>query len=282
MIRTLFAVSLFRIVAQAQDASLQFEVASIKPSDPLPSNRPIRMGPSGGPGTDDPEMFRCSACTPAMLVLRAYDIKDYQLSGLDAHDSGATRFEVTAKVPGGTTKEQFRVMQQNLLAERFKLVIHRAQKEMTTYDLVVGKNGHKMKVSPPAIPGAGPPQPPRFTGRMKRDENGFPILPAGRTGITIMMGDRAIMRVADKTMDNFAEQLSNQLHLPVTNATGLTEKFDFTLAWFTEAAPTSSDDTGPTLFQAVQQQLGLKLEQKKGMVDIIVVDHIEKMPTENW
>jgi uncharacterized protein (TIGR03435 family) len=98
----------------------------------------------------------------------------------------------------------------------------------------------------------------------------------------MLMGGRATARHTAETMEEFAVSLSYDLHKPVTDATGLKGKYDFTLHWISEGAgPSTGDGTGPTLFRALPEQLGLRLEAKKGMVEILVVDHVEKVPTEN-
>ena len=132
-----------------------FEVASIKASPPS-DGRGMRVSSNGGPGTPNPGLYTCENCTLSLLVITAYDIRRYQLAGADSLN--ADRFVVSAKVPPGTTKEDFRIMQQNLLAERFKLKIHRDKKEMQVYELVVAKNGPKFKES-----AAVPAEPPPFT-----------------------------------------------------------------------------------------------------------------------
>jgi uncharacterized protein (TIGR03435 family) len=81
-----------------------------------------------------------------------------------------------------------------------------------------------------------------------------------------------------ESLDEFAEMLSVQLRRPVTNVTGLKGKYEFTLHWVSDGA---SDESGPTLAGAIQGQIGLKLEPKKGLIDIVVVEHIDKVPTEN-
>jgi uncharacterized protein (TIGR03435 family) len=192
-------------------------------------------------------------------------------------------------------------MLQNLLAERFHLTVHREKKEGTVYELVVGKNGPKFKESAEEpVPKDGPALLPPAPGPPKLDANGFPVLPAGRGPVMMMMNGNATMRFTEETMEKFADQLSNQVRAPVTDATGLKGKYDFSLHWVSGGvgllgerlpppalppgapqASTPGDDSGPTLFDAVQEQLGLKLEQKKGMIDMIVVDHIDKVPTEN-
>ncbi len=259
--------------ASAQTPSPQFEVASIKPSPP-PTGKNVIVRSRGGPGSRDPDLFVCENCSISELVTRALGIRNYQLSGPDWIQSA--RFNISAKIPPGSTREQFRLMLQNLLAERFKMAFHRDKKPMQTYELVVMKNGPKFKPSgqAPAPDGDAPRQP----GPSKTDANGFPVLAKGK-GVSIAVTDnRVTMHDGGATMPDFAERLADELTQPVTDATGLNGKYDITLSWVEGAGP---DSPGPTLFQALQEQLGLKLEPKKGMVDIVVIDHLEKTPTEN-
>ena len=223
-----------------------------------------------------------------MLTMRGYDLKDYQFSGPGWADS--TRFNISAKIAPGTSKEQFQEMQQNMLADRFKLTFHREKKEMAQYELVVVRGGPKFKESakaappvndaPAAPPRPGPPPLPR--GPPKTDAGGFPVLPPGRGPLMMVLANgHATMRSAEASMAEFAGRLADQLRRPVGDQTGLKGKYDFTLNWVIEGPGYSNDEPGPTIFQALQDQLGLKLESKKGMVDILVVDHLEKTATEN-
>ena len=113
--------------AQTPDSQVAFEVATVKPSAPAGLGR-IRIGNRGGPGTEDPGRFTCDRCNLSMLVSTAYDLNVVQISG----PSWLTepQFDVTAKVPEGATKAQFRIMMQNLLIERFKLAAHREKKDL--------------------------------------------------------------------------------------------------------------------------------------------------------
>ena len=278
----------------------QFEVASIKPAAPQTGHM-FRIGSTGGPGTKDPGRFTCENCDLAMLVTQAYDIKNYQLTSPGWMSS--TRFDVAVKIPDGTTKEQFRAMLRNLLAERFKLAVHHDQKEMPVYELVVGKGGPKLKetVEDPAPKDAADGPPSAGLGvPVKMGKEGFPALPPGG-GNRFMMtsGGKMQMQASGQTMEQFTNLLSRQVGKPVTDATGLKGKYDITLNFTADTAaamgkmgiaapppsteggrPAADSDTGPTIFGAVQE-LGLKLESKKGMVDLVVVDHAEKVPTEN-
>jgi uncharacterized protein (TIGR03435 family) len=198
-------------------------------------------------------------------------------------------------------------MLQTLLAERFKLAVHRETKELPIYALVVAKNGPKMKESEVVpvpkegvdVPPPGPLPPP---SERKMGPDGFPIMPtAGRGGIAQMqmMPGRVRMKVNMETMAQFVDMLSNQLDRPVLDQTGLTKSYQFILDYAPEpggrnplgmplpVAPpgeggvAADADAAPSLFTALQEQLGLKLEQKKGSVEMLVVDRIEKVPTEN-
>lgn len=233
----------------------------------------------GGPGTDDPSLFACKNCALSGLILKAFDLQPYQLSGPDwllSVGMQSTRFMVSAKIPPGASKEQFRLMLQNLLAERFKLTVHHSQKEMSVFNLVVAKNGPKFKeyVEIPQDDDAA-----RQNGPLKKNDEGFPILPPGKGFSMAIMNDRAALRSGGGTMEELAVNLSNQLHQPVHDDTGLQGKYDIVMTWV--PGEPKAEDPGPSIFQALKDQLGLKLESKKGMVDILVVDHLEKTPTEN-
>ena len=169
-------------------------------------------------------------------------------------------------------------MLQNLLVERFKLAYHREKKEVPAYGLVVAKGGPKFKESVPAPPPEDSDQPPAKPTPMKRDEAGYPILPAGRDSTMAIMNGFASQRFGDATMEDLAMHLGFQLHAPVADATGLKGKYDFSLRWVTDRMP---EESGPNLLRAVQEQLGLKLEPRKTPIDVVVVDHCEKTPTEN-
>jgi uncharacterized protein (TIGR03435 family) len=288
---------------QSAAADSSFDVVSIRPSEP-PKGNGMRVGARGGPGTPDPIRFTCENCSLSNLVTQAYTIRSYQLSG--PRWLNTERFDIVAKIPEGATREQFRLMQQNLLVERFKLAVHQEQKEMSIFELVVAKNGPKMKESEPDTPtnaspnGNGPEssaRPPVGPPRVTTDKDGFPIFPPGVGPIVMVVNGRARIRGNNESMEHFAGILSNRLGKPVIDGTGLKGKYEFTLSWETDSlamqrtlppfldgqpVPGSGDgDSGPTIFSALQQQLGLKLIQKQGPVAVLVVDHIEKMPTEN-
>jgi uncharacterized protein (TIGR03435 family) len=145
MALTTLSLLIVGLYAYAADG-VSFEVASVKVTEPLP--RGVRRGCIGGPGTSNPGAWSCAHVTLSELIHTAYDWGLYQFKA--PQWMTATWLAIVAKVPAATTREQFVIMQQNLLEERFKLVFHREPKEMTVYELVVGKNGLKMRETSPA------------------------------------------------------------------------------------------------------------------------------------
>ena len=289
----LLAPLLFGAIAwgQSNNSTLSFEVASIKPSPP-PDGRGLTMGCHRDPGR--------SVCTNIhvdWLISMAYGVSSDQISGLSG-DTGS--YEVAVKLPPGATREQIALMWQDLLAERFKLKVHRESKEVQGYALVVAKGGSKMQVAaeaqratdapPPSLAPAGPVTGPRL------GSDGFPEL---RPGMSMaMMGNKARWREAAATTERIASVLSAQMRQPVVDATGLEGKYAFTLSWVAGSLSAgrgaaaagqpeggaliadASDPDGQLLTDAIQSQLGLRLEPKKVPVQMLVVDHVEK-PTEN-
>jgi uncharacterized protein (TIGR03435 family) len=240
----------------------------------------------------DPGRITCTNVTTSNLIAMAYVRSSYEFDGRVVGDYGpfADRYDIAVKVPEGATKEQIRLMWQNLLAERFKLKVHREPKEMQGYDLVVARGGPKMQqaaetpppgdASPPSMTANGPVTIPHL------GSDGFPELAPGPGRMMAMMGGKARWREAAATAEEIASMLSAQSRQPVIDATGLKGKYSFTLSWVAGLAENraaiadASEPEGPTLIEAVQSQLGLRLEPKKVQVRILIVDHVEK-PTEN-
>jgi uncharacterized protein (TIGR03435 family) len=289
----LMAWPLLGAFGQAAEENPTFDVASVKPSQPQ-TGPGMRVMMRGGPGTPDPGQLTYTNVSLQNILQNAYDVKSYQISGPGW--LGSERYDIAAKIPQGATKEQFRKMLQNLLAERFKLTLHRETKELPIYALVVGKNGSKLKETPKDTPAAGG-APPPGGGRMKLDKDGRPQMPPMGKGSMRMMfhnGNQELSAVGMK-LSGLADMLSGQLGRPVVDQTGLTGEYDFTLECSPEnmvnmgpmpppppgAAPVMVESSAPPLPQAIQEQLGLKLEAKKGPVELLVIDHAEKVPTEN-
>jgi uncharacterized protein (TIGR03435 family) len=277
------------------------------------------VGIRGGPGTPDPERWTFTNMSLQDLIRTAYDVKPYQVSGPAWLESA--RFDVTAKVPAGATAQQSRLMLQNLLSERFKLVLHHSAKDAPIYALVVAKNGPKLKESvdddpnPAVEPNATPPGGPERPERLTIGKDGMPQLPpgagrgGGRGGAVMMMAPGGRMRmIANKsTLAKFADTLSMQLDRPVVDMTGLQGSYDITLDFAPDPAIMQArmaamgmppppgggpDGAGPgagaqdpggaaTIFSALPDQLGLRLEARKGPVDLLVIDSALKTPTGN-
>jgi uncharacterized protein (TIGR03435 family) len=265
--------------AQDHNDRPQFEVASVKPAPP----DPVRGWDAicrGGPGTDDPGLFRCENMSLTNIIVRAYALNYLQVSGPEWLKS--QMYVISAKVPRGTTNDQFRGMLQSLLIDRFKFSAHRESKELAQYDLVVARSGPKFKEAVDQ-PASGTGSKPTAPTDAKPVDDGYPSLAPGQAGIAIR-GSRGRVYQPKWTMGVLAGFLSGQIGKPVTDRTGLKGQYEIRMYWSEESTALGRDgsgDTGPTLMRAVQDQLGLRLEAKKGMVDYFVVDHAEKVPTEN-
>jgi uncharacterized protein (TIGR03435 family) len=219
----------------------------------------------------------------------AYDIPYYRLSG--AGTLNMVMFNIDATMPVDTTAEQFHAMLQNLLAERFHLKVHWVTRQIDMYELVVAKGGPKLKEGAPDPAPSGDDSSSRSKDNfapLKRGPDGYPTPPPGNQRSMAIMGSKAFMRGHNETAAQMADQFSGQIGSPVTDATGLTGKYDYTIYWSTSAtralsatASTAAEPDGPSLFQALQEQLGLKLQGKKGPVQVLVVDHVDTTPSEN-
>ncbi len=256
-----------------------FEVASVKPSQ---SAEPARL-------TSNPGTWSCTNCRLFDLFGHAYKVFEYQI--IAPEWTKTVTFEVIAKLPPGIApgpfalpvdEDPFALMMQGLLEERFKITVHREKRELPVYELMVAKGGHKLKEVPEPVP-ALPPGPPV-------DKDGFPNVPGG-DGMRLLR-DRGRIQFQRQSMVNVAHFISTQVDRPVLNATGLSGRYALTLSWFraqpataplgTGSVPVPSEPSpGPTIFEAIQDQLGLKLQPAKAPIEVVVIDHVEKKPIEN-
>lgn len=275
--------------AQAQDASGSaaptFEVASIKPDDSGTQNRLFQ---SPGPGR-----FHTINISARLMVEYAYDLKDFQVIGgpswtdsqgyvIDAKADDATTAQMQ-KLPRQQQMEQMRAMLRSLLAERFKLVVTHDTKEMPIYALVVAKGGPKLTPStytPPDPDAPKPATPPR---------NG-PHLMLGQGTIGEGTIDAAYQPVSG--LANLLARIPDLGGRMVQDETGIKGNYDFTMHFSMqsiapkgappppESSPAANDTSEPSIFTALEEQLGLKLESTKGPVDVYTIEHIEQ-PSEN-
>jgi uncharacterized protein (TIGR03435 family) len=237
-----------------------FEVASVKPGDP--NNRQVCVC------FDPPGRFIGVNVTLKMLIVDAYNVRNHQISG-GPNWLASAKFDIEAKMPRATPipagldgpPQILRLIEQSLLEERFKLAVHRETRAEQLYELVVDRNGPKLKESTDTLR-SGVPQGIGFNKR------GY------------LTGTAAYMLL-------LVNQLSQMLGRTVIDKTGLTGTYDFTLKWAPDPgvlgipadgpdAPPPPDPDGPSIFTAMQEDLGLKLQSAKGPVEIIVIDHAEK------
>jgi uncharacterized protein (TIGR03435 family) len=279
----------------------QFEVASIK-SGPPPE---IGRGPvmRGGPGTPEPNRIYYSSVSLMNLLTKAYRVYPDQVIGPEWLISEL--YTVTANVPPGATKDEFDVMLQNLLTDRFKLAMRRDEKEFPVYALTVEGGEPKLKRSA-AVSGnqSADDAAPRNLqpDRAAVDGDGCPVLSPGAHGVMGRMGpagncsafgrfsmadlaDALQMIVAMETGTYYGPQAS-PAH--IIDRTGLKGEFDFKLKFrFAPGPPgspmpgTSPDTGGPNIFTALEKQLGLKLEKVKAKLPVIVIERAQKKPAEN-
>jgi anti-sigma B factor antagonist len=257
-----------------------FEVATVKLLSPGRA-LPAQFGIRGGPGTKDPARFTCMACLVPILLYEANpEMQFYQL-GPQPDWMKSTRYDITAKVPEGATPQPYHAMLRNLLAERFQMETHWESKEMAAYELVIAKGGPRLKDSiGPFVESAEEP-----TGPFRRDEDGFVI--TGRPHPVFMSqvaGGLQKFAAQYESMDELAKRLASLLAKPVFNETGLTGRYDYTLTFSRIHMPQHSPPdgvAGTPLEGVIQSQLGLKLVPRQRSVQILVIDHAEKIPNAN-
>jgi uncharacterized protein (TIGR03435 family) len=296
--------------AQIADAPPTFEAASVKPAAPPSGGFRVTMGGDRG-------RVNYSNVSLQDIIAQAYQVNDYQISGPDW--LGSQRFDIIATFPPNTSRGQIPLMLQALLAERFKLTLHREWKDVPGYALVVTKNGPKLKespVDPAATAGDGSPASDSVAviggggrglgggGGLGRGggarRNAMNPLPAG--GSTMTIKGRGHVEGKKQGLPSIAYMLAREVDRPVVDETGLKGTYDYTLDWTPDgsdsgprfrpggqgdgggagaAAHATGDSSAPSLMAAIQQQLGLKLEARKVPVDLLLIDHAEKVPTQN-
>jgi uncharacterized protein (TIGR03435 family) len=183
------------------------------------------------------------------LIQRAYNVREYQVSGPDWLKR--VKVDIKARLPADIPRTEVAAALQSLLAERFKMSVHRETRELPVYVLTVAKGGAKIKSA------------------------------ADPTGTARIYQIRGLYKARNESIANFSQMLSLTLDRVVTDMTGLTGTFDFVLD-YAPLDPRFSDPAGArSIFTALQEQLGLKLESRKGPVELLVIDAVRKTPTEN-
>ena len=272
----LIAATSCTVFGQSPTPAKAFEVASIKQAPPPTDGRlMIRMGSDAG-------RLDYNNVSMKDLIRVAFKVRNDQISGPDWLSS--ERYIIAAKFPSGATKDDVPAMLQTLLADRFKLAYHKDSKVIPIYALVQAKGGSKLQ--PADTPG----------------------------GMRMMMGPKGRHLTGKVTVAQLADALSNMTDRPVMDMTELKGAFDIDLEFTSENVPEgmrmagpppgagpgpdagpgagpggpsgearAHDDSAdaPTLFTAVQEKLGLKLDARKAPVDLYVIDHAERVPTDN-
>lgn len=244
MMRTALIAAFLAASVQAAE-SPAFDVAAIKTA------QPGREGIQTEPGSVTMRNVRLNDC-----IRWAYGVAEFQVSGPAWLDE--VRFDIFAKAGSPVPEADLRAMMQTLLAQRFHLAVHRQKKEIAALILTVSKSGHKLQPV---------------------DTEGSPSFKTGKMTLT---GQGA-------TVEQLTSFLSNAIRNPIIDETGLKGRYNYSLdinAYVTEEMLKSAGQGPPAdaptiIAQAVQAQLGLKLDSRKAPVEMVVVDHMDKAPTEN-
>jgi len=244
VLRIVSAASICVMTSSGLAGQSAFEVASIKLSPPQPpGHTSTRMSIDNG-------RLNYTNVSLKDVIGKAHLVQSYQITGPDWIET--ERFDIAAKIPAEAARDQIPVMLQALLADRFGLTIHRETKELPVYALTPAKNGSKLKAA------------------------------ESDSGITSNSNRTSWHVIAKVSMLRFTEFLSERVSRPVLDQTGLNGAFEITLDWAVDDAPATNDGVaGPSIFTALQEQLGLKLTSTKGPVSAIVVDHADRAPSDN-
>jgi uncharacterized protein (TIGR03435 family) len=239
-----------RLLTAGQPA---FETASVRRADRCVGKTSV-----------DPAMVTLNGVPLKLVLMSAFKVRPDDISGPSWLDT--EYFEIIGKFPTSATRDQLPEMLQSLLAERFKLTAHKETRSRSGFDLVLDKNGPKLKATDSNDPVAA--------------------AHAGQVSFGFAPG-REVIR-GSMTLATFTRLLSNRLKAPIQDLTGITGKYDIDLTWTPDVAPQDSSDAvslpaapAVDVFTAVRSSLGLKLEPRRQQIEILVIDRIERSPTEN-
>jgi uncharacterized protein (TIGR03435 family) len=273
---------------QPANTGSEFEAASIRPAEPQPGM--FAAGPFGGPGSNDPSRIRGINLTLKALLMRAYNLRYEQIAGPQWIESA--QYDLVATVRTDATREQVNLMLQNLLTERFRLILHHETRDLPVYELVQAKRRTKLKESSPESSlSVGKPRP----------GDGFMDFGGDRTtGLWsgINPGGRVRVVGRNQPMSELIRELGNQAGRPIIDGTGLHGKYNFVLEYalvpgaigplgmpmpppptFSPVAPYAPEtEPPPPLIVALSEQLGLSLKPKKAPLDVLVIDEAQRIP----
>lgn len=236
-VKLLVAASLAMALLAQTPLNTAFDVASVKPSPP------------GAPSTSDiqPGRFHCTNKSVAWLMWIAYGIQDNQITGAPDWVRSAG-FDIDAKTKTDSASEmegQLGPLLQHLLEDRFRLKVHREDRPSTIYSLVIAKNGPKLKASDAPKPSMG----------------------------NSLQDGKMVLKGEGISMASLARFLSRQTARSVIDNTALTGSYDINLEWSSDQNPDSAPES---IFSAIREQLGLRIEATKGSVNVVVVESVER------
>jgi uncharacterized protein (TIGR03435 family) len=242
------------IRAQSEDRS--FEVASIKPNHSGDNPYSVRIVPGGS--------VRALNASLQAIITTAYQIPDFEIAGGPAW-LATEKWDIEAKGPGAAPPQQVLDMLRALLADRFQLKVHTESRQMPIYALAVAKNGPKLE--------------PSHTECFDPTGGALPTTPNARPCGGFNRGP-AQMLGARIAMPGLAKALSKVVNRTVVDKTGIDGAYDITLNWKPDELLQSDRDPSASesasLFTAIQEQLGLRLEAQRGPVDILVIDSVNR------
>jgi uncharacterized protein (TIGR03435 family) len=282
---------------EAAGIKMEFDVASVKPNKSSDLQRYANLPLGGDAYVPTGGLFSAKNIPLLLYMAFAYNLTaQSKLFGLPDWVNN-DRFDIEARAANSNpTKDQMRLMMQSLLADRFKLALHRETRQSPVYALVLSKEGKTGPQLQPHVddgscsttnttPASGtkppaPPSPPSSTSGLQLPPivcgSAFGLFPASAPG-RVRYGARSMDMAAIATSDIFTPAASG-LDRPIVDKTGLTGKYDFVIEWTFQppgVAPQQLDLPGPTFLEALKDQLGLKVESQTGPVDVLVIDHVE-------
>lgn len=263
LVSSAFVLAACQLFAQDAPSASSFDVASVRMlrtwQGPAPDDFSVNPHRSGG---------RITWTTNLGLLLRyAYNLSDWRIVRTDKDQSF---YAISATMNASATEDEIRLMLQNLLVARFKFASHRETKEVQGYALVVGKNGPKMKAS---APGETHPMPEYLGGKTSSAFEGRVFVSMEGKGTSALTG-RGV------SIGQLADTLSATLGTLVRDQTGMKGNYYFGFKFLAVNGSLAEDIGSSTLFAALQDELGLKLEKQRAPADFLVVDHFEP-PSEN-
>jgi uncharacterized protein (TIGR03435 family) len=277
---------------------MEFDVVSVKPNksglgptrDTPSSSVPLDAGPAysshGG-------LFSATNFAVDDFIAFAYRMNRYQHHDL-LHQlpkwAFTDRFDIQARAAGNPSKDQMRLMMQALLADRFKLAIHREMRQLPVFGLVLakpGKMGPQLRPHPQSEGACSDTPPPveemGYASAPPTVSGGYPAICGLVMGLQSSVAGRGRLGASNVSMEFLADALTGgEIDRPLVDRTGLSGNVDFIVEWTPQIGPQppgatfQPDPTGPTLVQALQEELGLKLEPQVAPVKVFVIDHVEE------